>query len=104
VKDDDLAMMCARRVKAPLKPVPYDVELIPKASRDLEGSVLQRVDDRQKWAQDLPELVALCGEAAFRCQARLNKPKPATKHDPKPLMLEYLCDRLDVDDPLWGYQ
>ena len=19
-------------------------------------------------------------------------------------MLEYLCDRLDVDDPLWGYQ
>ena len=27
-------MMCARRVKAPLKPVPYDVELIPKAARD----------------------------------------------------------------------
>ena len=36
--------------------------------------------------------------------SRLNKPKPATKHDPKPLMLEYFCDRLDVDDPLWGYQ
>jgi len=104
IQNDDLAMMCARQVKAPLKVLLYDVELVPRARRTLEGSVLQKVSDRQKWAQDLPELVALCGEAAWRCSARLNASRPATKHDPKPLMLEYLCDRLDVDDPLWGYQ
>ena len=97
-------MLCARKIRSPLESVCYDFELVPRAARTLEGSVLNRVDDRTKWARDLPELVGLCGEAAWRARARLDERKPAAKHDAKPLMLEYMCDRLDIDDPLWGYQ
>ena len=88
---------------------PYDFELVPRCRRGFEGSVLRRVDSRKTWMQCMTECLLLCNEAAWRrivltkkATAKRGGPAAAA-HDPKPLMLEYIADRLDTDDPMWGW-
>ena len=51
---------------------------------------------REQWLAMLGELVLMCNECVRRkAQSR--------KDEAKPLSLEYMADRLDVDDPLFGY-
>ena len=51
---------------------------------------------REQWLAMLGELVQMCNECVRRkAQSR--------KDEAKPLSLEYMADRLDVDDPLFGY-
>lgn len=91
----DAAMTSQRRLRAALREPGYDTELVPRAARDLSSSTLERIDGNEAW--NLAEMVLLCNEAAWRqgpCEPRA---------DPKPLMLEYISDRVDTDDPLWGY-
>ena len=85
--------MLARRY--PLHPVheaKYEPRQIPNASRDMEGTAIIR-PPRELWLTLLGEMVQMVNEAVRR---RANCARDATK----PLSLEYMADRLDVDDPL----
>ncbi|KAJ1461508.1 hypothetical protein M885DRAFT_507551 [Pelagophyceae sp. CCMP2097] len=105
---DDLGMMAARKVRGAMRAMPYDVELVPAASKDLDGSVLLCITDRGAWNRDLSEMLSLTGEAAWRRAEKCRRDgvplQPAAPHDAKPLMLEYCADRVSVDDPLFGWQ
>ena len=119
----DAKMVSKRRLRDRVEDVPYDFELVPKAKgcslrsgrvpadgSMLAGSALVRVDDREVWAGGLTEILQICNEAAWRktkaeMDAGTHKSADVVPpHDAKPLMLEYIADRLDTDDPIWGYQ
>jgi len=93
----------ARFAQKPLPQPSYNFADVPKAEPDLAGSALQFVDnDRDAIHACMAEMLLLCKEAIRR--------RPPTSHHPtakpsgsKPLSLEYLADRCDVDDPLFGY-
>lgn len=85
----------------PLRQPIYNFRDIPRCSKDLKGSTLQEVTDRQHWKDCMAELVLLCNES----MRRLHTERKASKRCySKPLSLEYIADRLDVDDPIFGYQ
>ena len=76
----------------------YSFSSVPKAKSDLQGSSLQRVDDRKLLLKSMAEMLLLCKEATRR------RPSSTAKvSGSKPLSLEYMADRLDIDDPLFGY-
>ena len=79
----------------PIRQPGYLFRNVPKCSRGLKGSVLQQITDRDHFKEAMAEMVLLCNEAIRRNAA---KPCPS-----KPLSLEYIADRLDVDDPCFGY-
>jgi hypothetical protein len=96
--------MNATRFQLPPLPQPhYRFDEIPAAKRNLEGSTLQRVEDRSAWQACLGEMVLLCKEAVRRRRAQHKHQVYIPPTASKPLSLEYLADRSDVDDPLWGY-
>ena len=75
---------------------------VPRCKRDFDGSVLRRVDSRATWIACMTECLLLCNEAAWRriiiekrSTAKRGGPA-AAPHDPKPLMLEYIADRLNT--------
>jgi hypothetical protein len=68
---------------------------VKKAERDLKGSIIQQVTNRDHFKECMAEMVLLCNEAMRRTSA--------TRSASKPLSLEYIADRLDVDDPTFGY-
>jgi hypothetical protein len=85
-----------RFAQNPLPQPSYNFANVPKACRDLTGSVLQHVDDRENLKVCMAEMLLLCKEAMRR--------RPTGKGTgSKPLSLEYLADRLDIDDPCFGY-
>lgn len=84
----------------PQKPLPqpmYSFGHIPKAVRNLEGSALHYVTDRDHFHESMAEMLLLCKEAMRR------RPEELKICGAKPLSLEYLADRLDIDDPCFGY-
>jgi hypothetical protein len=88
----------------PQKPLPqpsYNFAHVPRASGDLLGSSVQRITDREHFQESMAEMLLLCKEAMRR------RPADATQKQQfggaKPLSLEYLADRLDIDDPCFGY-
>lgn len=96
--------MATRRPLEPLLLPPYSFEDVPMASRDLQNSVIVKLNKREKWLSHLSSMLILCNEAAYR---RTRKLPPGSKEgggNAKPLGLEYMADRLDTDDPIWGYQ
>ena len=87
--------MLARRFALPsIQEPPYDPKVVPAAEKGLAGTVLCR-PSREQWLAGLGELVQMCNEAMRR--------KKTSRDAKKPLSLEYMADRLDVDDPLFGY-
>lgn len=61
----------------------------------MSGSILQEVKDRDQFKACMSEMVLLCNEAIRRNSLKKCKSKP--------LSLEYIADRLDVDDPCFGF-
>lgn len=107
----DERMVSKRARCEPLCEPCYDMEVVPSV-RDatvLADSCLVRQTDRDQWKSQLTELLLLCNEAAWRSAQRQTarnrgRPPPAAPYEAKPLVLEYILDRLDTDDPLCGYQ
>ena len=85
----------------PQKPLPqpsYSFGSVPSAVRDLENSSLHAIDNREHFHESMAEMLLLCKEAMRRHPNR-----NAAGCGSKPLSLEYLADRLDIDDPCFGY-
>jgi GNAT superfamily N-acetyltransferase len=78
----------------------YSFAEVPRAKRNLPKSVVVEINSRQKWISLLGEVLLLCNEAANRRKASQYVPPG---HRGKPLSLEYIADRFDLDDPLRGY-
>lgn len=97
-------MMSQRKTLPPLNLPCYGLEEVPMAARDLAGSVVVKVDDRDTWMGSLSEMLLLCNEAAARRIERFGLPKEKCSDgtQTKPLGLEYMADRLDTDDPITG--
>lgn len=57
--------------------------------------MIQEVTSRESFKEIMGEMVLLCNEAMKRSRAGRTASKP--------LSLEYIADRLDVDDPCFGY-
>ena len=76
----------------------YDFGLVPLCKGDLSESVLLRPCSRRQWFVCLKELESLARESLVRRAARNGLPTPSG------LPLVYIADRMDIDDPLWGYQ
>lgn len=82
------------------KPIPqpsYSFSNVPKAERDLSGSVVQNVRNREDFQLCMAEMLLVCKEATRRM------PTQKEMGGSKPLSLEYIADRLDIDDPCFGY-
>ena len=107
----DERMVSKRARSEPLSEPSYDLELVPTAQDAtlLERSCLTCVTERDTWRAQLTELLLLCNEAAWRSARRhdaalLGLPPPAAPAEAKPLVLEYILDRIVTDEPLTGYQ
>lgn len=88
--------MIARRFACPpVQEAPYEPRQIPNADRALGNTVLMR-PPREMWLTLLGEMVQMVNEAVRR---RASTVRDASK----PLSLEYMADRLDVDEPIFGY-
>ncbi len=98
--------MTTRNPVAPLKMPPYEFDEVPVCNHDLSDSVVVEVTDRDVWLQSLAEMLLLCNDSARRRFSRMGSSKKAFSDGThsKPLGLEYIADRIDIDDPLRGYQ
>ena len=76
----------------------YDFAVVPQCTSDLTDSVLLRPSKRNQWFVCVKELESLAKESLDRRALRLQLPPPSG------LPLVYIADRMDIDDPLWGYQ
>ena len=108
ISKKDASMTSQRRLRTALAEPAYDLELVPSAARDLAGSALVRVEGTASWERLIGEMLLLCNEASWRyVSAERARPGPRRLElaptEPKPLMLEYISDRVDTDEPLWGY-
>ncbi|KAL7492282.1 hypothetical protein ACHAWT_001453 [Skeletonema menzelii] len=91
----------ARRFHGKPLPMPtYNFSDVPWCAKDLSGSSLFEVTNRQHFNDSIAELTLLCNEASRRSKNKaLTTSKKSTT---KPLSIEYIFDRIDTDDPLWG--
>jgi len=88
-------MLARRFALPPINEAHYDPRGVPSADRQMTNTKIVR-PTREQWLAMLGELVQMCNECVRRkAQSR--------KDEAKPLSLEYMADRLDVDDPLFGY-
>jgi hypothetical protein len=83
----------------PLRQPTYSFKDIPRCAKDLKNSSLQEVNNREQINGAMAEMVLLCNET----MRRLHIEQKVGKRTSKPLSLEYIADRLDIDDPLFGY-
>jgi len=87
-----------RHAGKPMRQPLYRFDTIPKCKKDLEGSTIYEVTNRDDFVDSMAEMVYICKEAMRRANKPLNG-----KRTSKPLSLEYIADRLDIDDPLRGF-
>eukprot|EP00578_Thalassiosira_sp_NH16_P000369 CAMPEP_0181140362 /NCGR_PEP_ID=MMETSP1071-20121207/35265_1 /TAXON_ID=35127 /ORGANISM="Thalassiosira sp., Strain NH16" /LENGTH=1283 /DNA_ID=CAMNT_0023227311 /DNA_START=344 /DNA_END=4195 /DNA_ORIENTATION=+ len=97
-----MALQARRFHGNPLLQPDYNFRDVPYASRDLSGSTLSVVTERQHLVDSIAELTLLCNEATRRGKKRPGLASPTAKKTTKPLSIEYIFDRIDTDDPLWG--
>lgn len=102
--------MLAKRAKrlVPLMEPKYDLKAVPRCQRDLTGSVVVR-PQRDELQDSMAEIVLLVCEAVDR-QNCIHQQHEVRRNDTtstssaftgsKPLSIEFIADRLDVDDPL----
>jgi hypothetical protein len=67
-----------------------------------DSSVIWIPTKRQEWEDCLSEMTAVCTSAALR--RHVASPNSTTKPFFAPLSSDYIRDRIDIDDPLEGYQ
>jgi hypothetical protein len=100
-------MLTAQRFEGkPLRQPPYNFQDVPFCKKDLSGSCILEVTDREVFTDAIAEMLLLCKEV----MRRKNNHTPVvpegsrnTVRTTKPLSLEYIADRIDVDDPLFGF-
>lgn len=83
---------------APKAPTPVPPSKPIRPTTPLPNSVVWKPTKRKDWEDSVSELTAVCTSAALRKHTG----SPA-KFVP-PLSREYIRDRIDIDDPLRGYQ
>jgi hypothetical protein len=102
-------MTAQRFAGKPLKQPKYAFRDVPKCRRDLSGSRLYEVSRRDHFNDAMAEMVLLCNEVMKRqADAQAARALEEGKTEPvkrtaKPLSLEYIADRMDVDDPISGF-
>eukprot|EP00934_Nitzschia_sp_Nitz4_P005646 Nitzschia sp. Nitz4//scaffold127_size64804//28608//31181//NITZ4_006176-RA/size64804-processed-gene-0.66-mRNA-1//1//CDS//3329534750//5636//frame0 len=86
------------KTQAPiLPPVQTAPTPVPQGNNSpLPNSVIWEPTKRKEWEDSISELIAVCTSAALR--------KHTTGKFVAPLSREYIRDRIDIDDPLRGYQ
>lgn len=85
----------------PLPQPAYSFVHVPRAKSTLENSSLQRIENREAFQTCMAEMLLLSKEAVRR---RKNIPivdPVVTNSGAKPLSLEYLADRMDIDEVSW---
>jgi len=97
-----MALQARRFHGKPLLQPTYNFRDVPYCTRDLSGSTISIVTERQHLVDSIAELTLLCSEAARRKKPKTTDTSLATKKSSKPLSIEYIFDRIDTDDPLWG--
>ncbi len=83
---------------SPQHPTPVPPSKPIRSNSPLPNSVLWKPVDRKDWEDSVGEMTAVCTSAALRKYTG-----PVAKFIP-PLSKEYIKDRIDIDDPLEGYQ
>ena len=68
-----------------------------------ESSVVWVPSNRTEWEDCLSEMTAVCTSAALRRHVA-TEGKSSSKPFYAPLSKDYIRDRVDIDDPLFGYQ
>ena len=102
-------MTAQRFAGKPLRQPKYAFRDVPKCRRDLAGSRLYEVSRRDDFNDSMAEMVLLCNEVMKRqADAQAARALEEGKTEPvkrtaKPLSLEYIADRMDVDDPISGF-
>lgn len=86
-----------------LKEPVYEIEDVPRALPSGEGSAALRLSDRTAWFEALAEMVLLSNRAGEEHDRRVKNAGGTLLHAGKPLGLEYMADRIDTDDPIWGW-
>ena len=85
-----------RHQSSPIAQPRYRFQDVEKCKKSLVGSVVQELSSsRESFKEIMAEMVLLCTEAVRRSRSGRTASKP--------LSLEYIADRLDVDDPCFGY-
>lgn len=89
-----------RFAQKPLPQPAYSFVHVPKAKSTLEQSSLQRIENREHFQTSMAEMLLLSKEAVRRRKySKSTKGVEAvTNSGAKPLSLEYLADRLDIDE------
>ncbi|KAL3791795.1 hypothetical protein HJC23_002426, partial [Cyclotella cryptica] len=87
----------------PLLQPTYNFRDVPFAAKGFAGSTLSEITDRQHFVDSIAELTLLCSEASRRRKNHSASAATEKKITSKPLSIEYIFDRIDTDDPLWGY-
>jgi GNAT superfamily N-acetyltransferase len=88
-------MLARRFALPPVHEAKYEPRQIPNTQRNMAGTAIIR-PPRELWLTLLGEMVQMVNEAVRR---RASCARDASK----PLSLEYMADRLDIDEPLVGY-
>lgn len=89
-------MNAHRHLSSPIGQPRYRFQDVLKCQKSLEGSVIQEISStREAFKEIMAEMVLLCTDAIKRSRSGRTAGKP--------LSLEYIADRLDVDDPCFGY-
>ena len=100
-----------RFAQKPLAQPAYSFVHVPKAESTLAHSSLQKITHREHFQTCMAEMLLL-GKEAVRRRKQIdllllhghNKDNAVTTNSgAKPLSLEYLADRLDIDDPCFGF-
>jgi hypothetical protein len=93
-----------RFAQKPLAQPAYSFVHVPQAKADLAHSSLQQITNREHFQTCMAEMLLLGKEAVRRRKHHHHDDDVVTTNSgAKPLSLEYLADRLDVDDPCFGY-
>lgn len=90
-------LIAQRFAGKPLRQPDYCMRDVPQTSKDLSNSTIYHITDRDHFNVSMAEFVLLCNEV-MRRKSLQHKIKSS-----KPLSLEYMADRLDVDDPCFGF-
>eukprot|EP00924_Labyrinthula_sp_SR-Ha-C_P007505 snap_masked-scaffold_24-processed-gene-5.14-mRNA-1 protein AED:0.11 eAED:0.13 QI:0/0/0/1/1/1/2/0/797 len=93
--------LARRHILPPLKEPQYNSADIPYYTPN--NSYLQKITSREHWLSILPELLSICNEASIRLIQKKRKINKNLAFESKALSLEYMADRLDLDEPLIGY-
>ena len=83
-----------RFAQKPLPQPAYSFVHVPKAKSNLEGSTLQRIENREHFQTCMAEMLLLSKEAVRRRKNHKYAHSVNTDSGAKPLSLEYLADRM----------